>query len=88
VFYTKIVDHGADAGAISHQSLARWWHPLAFSETQDVLHRVIHPTLYRRTRMVTNIASNLPVFFVVVNFDYSHNRRQRPCYGHNNLKLS
>ena len=88
MLYTKIVDHVADAGAIPHQSLARWWHTVAFSKTHDVLHRVIHPTLYRRTRMVTNIASNLPVFFVVANFDCSHNRKQRPCYGHINLKLS
>jgi hypothetical protein len=64
VLYTKIVDHAVDAGALPHQSLARWWHTVAFSETQDVLHWVIHPTLYRRTRMVTNIASNLPVFFL------------------------
>jgi hypothetical protein len=53
----------AAAGA---QALARWRHPVASSEALDVLHRVMHPALYRRIRIAIKIASNFPEFFNVV----------------------
>jgi hypothetical protein len=39
-----------------------------------VLHRMMHPALYRRIRMAIKIASVLPAFFVIVNFIAGHNR--------------
>jgi len=38
------------------------------SEALDALHRVIRLALYCRIRMVIKTASNLPAFFVVVDF--------------------
>ncbi len=41
---------------------------------KDVLHWVVCLTLYRRIRMAIKIASDLPAFFVVVDFVVGHNR--------------
>jgi hypothetical protein len=47
---------------------------IGLSVALDVLHQVMRPALYRRIRMATEIASNLPAFFVIVNFVVTHNR--------------
>jgi hypothetical protein len=39
---------------------------MASIEARDVLHRAMHPTLYRRICMAIETASNVPAFFVVV----------------------
>jgi len=43
------------------------------SEAQDVLHRVMHPTLHRRIPMAIKIASDSPAFSVVVDSLFAHN---------------
>jgi hypothetical protein len=65
-FQKKIVDHGGCWGNTA-QALAHWWHPVASSEAQDVLHWEICPASYRPIRMATEIASDLLVFFEIVN---------------------
>jgi hypothetical protein len=49
------------------QALAQWQHPVASSEAWGALHWAIHPALYRLICMATKIASNLRVFFVILN---------------------
>jgi hypothetical protein len=39
-FRPKIIDHGGRHGN-AMQALAQWQHPMASSEAQDVLHRVM-----------------------------------------------
>jgi hypothetical protein len=73
VFAAKINDLGSRRGN-AVQALAQWRHPVASSKAWDVLHRAMHPALYRRIRMAIKIASNLPAFFIVVNFIVGHNR--------------
>jgi hypothetical protein len=46
---------------------------VASSEALDVLHRAKRPAWHSRTRMVIEIASNLPAFFVVANHLFAHN---------------
>ena len=48
------------------QALNQFWHPVASSEALDVLHRAMHPALYRCIAMAIKIASNLSAFFVAV----------------------
>jgi hypothetical protein len=73
VFAAKIDDlSGRQGNAV--QALTQWWHPVASSKAWDVLHWMMPPPLYRRIRMALKIASNLPAFFVVVNFIVGHNR--------------
>ena len=45
------------------------WH----SEAWDVLHRAMRLASYRHICMVIKFASDLPAYFVVVNFDRSNN---------------
>jgi len=59
----EFVDHGGRRGDTA-QALAQWWHPVASSEALDVLHRAMHPALYRCIAMATEIVVNLPAFFV------------------------
>jgi hypothetical protein len=47
---------------------------VALHEATDVLHRAMHPALYCRIHMAMEIASNLPAFYVVVDFFVGHNR--------------
>jgi hypothetical protein len=47
---------------------------VASSKAWDVLHRAMCPASYRRIHMAIKIASDLPAFFVVVNFIVGHNR--------------
>jgi hypothetical protein len=73
VFAAKIDDFGGCRGNVV-QALAQWQHPVASSKAWDVLHRAMCPALYRHICMAIEIASNLPAFFVVVNFIVGRNR--------------
>ena len=86
-FLFKIVDHGGRWGDTAW-ALARWRHLVALHEATDALHWAMRPALYRRIRMAIDIDSNLPAFFVVVDFVVGHNCSQQLCYGHNNIKPS
>jgi hypothetical protein len=66
VISTKIVDHGGHRGNTT-QALDQWRHPVASREAPDVLHRAVHPALYRCIAMAIEIAIDLPAFFVAVN---------------------
>jgi hypothetical protein len=46
---------------------------VASSEALDVRYRAMHHTLYGRIRMAIKTASNLPLYFVVVDFIVGHN---------------
>jgi hypothetical protein len=59
---------------------------VASSEALDVCYWVMRPALYRRIRLVIEIASNAGVFFCIVNFVVIHILRYRPCYGPYKLK--
>jgi hypothetical protein len=74
MFSAKIVNHGGHYSD-AMQSLAQWRHPVASSdsEARDVLHRAVRPASYRRIPMAIEIASDLPAFFVVLNFVFAHN---------------
>jgi len=45
LFSTEIIDHGGRRGD-AMQALARWWHPVAYIEARDVLHRAMCITPY------------------------------------------
>ncbi len=66
------MDHDNHWG-ITAQALAQWQHPVASSEDLDVLHWAMHPALHCRICMVIEVASNLPVFFVIANYLFAHN---------------
>jgi hypothetical protein len=53
----------------------QWQYPVASSEALDVLHWAMGPALYRRIHMVIETASNLPAFFIVVDFLVANNQR-------------
>ncbi len=74
MFAAKIDDLGSRRGN-AVQAHARWWYPVASSKARDVLHWAMHPALYRRIRMVIEIASNFPEFFVIIDFLFAHNCR-------------
>jgi hypothetical protein len=42
--------------------LARWWHPVAFSEALDLLHWALHAVMYRRIATTIKTASFADVF--------------------------
>ncbi len=42
--------------------LARWQHPVAFSEALDLLHQAMHAVMYRRIAMAIKMASFAGVF--------------------------
>jgi hypothetical protein len=46
---------------------------VALHEATDVLHWAMRPALYHRICMAIKIASNLPAFFVIVDFVAGHN---------------
>jgi hypothetical protein len=56
-------------------ALAQWWHPVASSEAQDVLHRAMHPASYGHICMVIKITSTFPAFFAVVDSVVANNLR-------------
>jgi hypothetical protein len=72
LFAAKIVNHGGRRGNTA-QALAQWRHLVALHEATDALHWAMRPALYRRIRMAIDIDSNLPAFFVVVDFVVGHN---------------
>jgi hypothetical protein len=47
---------------------------VASSEALDVLHWAMHHSSYCLIRMATDIASNLPAFFVIVNYLFAHSQ--------------
>jgi hypothetical protein len=73
VFAAEINDLGGRRGN-AMQALAQQRHPVASSKAWYVLHRAMRPASYRCIRMAIKIASNLPAFFVVVDFIVGHNR--------------
>jgi hypothetical protein len=72
VFAAKIDDLGGRRGN-AVQALPRWQHPVASSKAWDVLNWAMRTALYRPIRMAIGIVSNLPAFFVVVDFIVGHN---------------
>jgi hypothetical protein len=42
--------------------LARWWRPVAYSETLDLLHRAMCTVMYQRITMAIKTATFLGVF--------------------------
>jgi hypothetical protein len=74
VCFSLFVDHGGRWGNMA-QALAQWRHPVASSEARDVLHRAMHPASYRHIRMVIEITSTFPAFFVIVDSIVAHNHR-------------
>jgi hypothetical protein len=59
----KFVDHGGRQGNTA-QALARWRHPVAYSEALDVRYQAMRPASYRCIAMAIEIVVNLPAFFV------------------------
>jgi hypothetical protein len=55
------INHGDHWGDI-RQALTRWWHSVASSEAQDVLHWAMRPASYCRIRMAIKITSTFPAF--------------------------
>jgi hypothetical protein len=64
LFAAEIANYGSCRGNTT-QALARWQHLVASHEAMDVLHRAMHPILYRRILMAIKIASNLPAFLLL-----------------------
>jgi hypothetical protein len=71
VFASEIDDLGSCWGN-TVQALAQWWHPVASSEALDVCYWAIDHASYRRIHMAIKTGSNLPLFFVVVDFIVGH----------------
>jgi hypothetical protein len=61
----------AAMGAIRHE----WWNQVASSEAPERFHWAMCPTSYSLIRMVIEIASNLPAFFVDIDYLFAHNLR-------------
>jgi hypothetical protein len=61
----EFVNHGGRRGDTA-QALARWQHPVAYSEALDVLHPSMRPALYCCIAMAIEIVVDLPAFFVSV----------------------
>jgi hypothetical protein len=53
---------------------------VALHEATDALSWAMCPALYCRIRMAIEIASNLPAFFVIVDFIVGHNNNIKPSY--------
>jgi hypothetical protein len=71
--FNKFIDRGGH-WANTAQAQARWRHPVASIEAQDVLHWVICPASYRCISMAIKITSDSPAFFDIVDFVVGHNR--------------
>ncbi len=72
--FNVFVNHGGRWGDMA-QALTQWRHPVASSEARDVIHWAMRPALYRRIRMVIEITSTFPAFFVIIDSVVAHNRR-------------
>jgi hypothetical protein len=59
--FNEFVDHGGRRGNTA-QTLARWLHPVASSETPDVIHRAMRPASYHCIAMAIEIAIDSPAF--------------------------
>jgi hypothetical protein len=69
----KFINHGSHWGDTA-QALAQWRQPVASSEALYVLHWAMCPVSYRRIiRMVIEMASSFPLFFIIVNSVVVHN---------------
>jgi hypothetical protein len=75
VFFAAEIDDPGSRWGNAVQALTQWCHLVASSKAWDVLHREMHPALYRHIPMVIKIASNFPTFFVVIDFSFAQNRR-------------
>ena len=84
--FNKFVDHGGRQDNTA-QTLAQWWHPVASSAALDVLNWAMHPALYCRIRVAIKIASDLPAFFIIINFLLPITVAKHR-YGPNNIKMS
>ncbi len=71
MFSAKFIDHGSRRSD-GMRALTRWRHPVASSEAKDVIHWVMCPASHRRIHMAIEIASDLPVFSVVLNLLFAH----------------
>jgi hypothetical protein len=69
--FNQFVDHDVRQGNTA-QALAQWQHPVPSQEALDVLHWAMRPALHCRIRMVIEVASNLPAFFVIANYLFAH----------------
>jgi hypothetical protein len=69
MFHSKSMTMAA-AGAIRRRHLPDGGirYPVASIETQDVLHWVMRPALYRRICMAIEIVNDLPAFFVIAEY--------------------
>ena len=59
----EFANHGGRRGDTA-QALARSRHPVASSESLDVLHRAMRPVSYRCITIASEIVVDLPAFFV------------------------
>ncbi len=62
VFHQNCDNVGRQSSTV--QTLAQWRHPVASSETLDVLHEAMHPASHRHNPMVIKIASNFLLFLL------------------------
>ena len=67
-----ILNHGGRRGNTG-QALAQWWHPVASSESLDVLHWEMCPALHRRIPMAVKIASVFPAYVCIFDFVLNNN---------------
>jgi hypothetical protein len=69
--FNQFFDHDSRRGNTAW-ALAQWQHPVAYSETLNVLHWAMHPASHRRIRMAIKVTSDLPAFFVFANNLFAH----------------
>jgi hypothetical protein len=70
----EIDDHGG-CRVNTAQTLNQWRHSMALSEALDVLHHQAMHALYHRICMAIKIATDLPAFFIVLDFVVANNLR-------------
>jgi hypothetical protein len=68
-----ILNHGGHRGNMG-QALAQWRHPVASSESLDVLHWAMCPTLHHSIPMAVKNASVFPAYVCIFDFVLNHNR--------------
>jgi hypothetical protein len=69
--FNQFIDYDGRRGNTA-QALAQWQHPAASCEALDVLHWAMRPASHCRIRMVIEVASNLPAFFIVTDYLLAH----------------
>ncbi len=60
---------------LSERALAQWWHPVASSETLEILHRAMRAVSYRCITMAIETASKVGVLFDCCFVDCCPDRR-------------